>query len=81
MTDEHETHYEVVGVDPGASKEEIRDAYRARIDELAEGKQSDESRQEMARLSSAWQVLSDPFQRDRYNQSVGIDADAAAADR
>ncbi len=79
MTDEQETHYEVVGVEPRASKEEIRDAYRARIDELAEGKQSDESRQEMARLSSAWQVLSDPFQRDRYDQSIGVDAEAAAA--
>ncbi len=77
MTDEEETHYEVVGVDPSASKDEIRDTYRARMDELAEGKQSDESRRQMARLSSAWQVLSDPFQRERYDRGIGIDSDAA----
>jgi len=74
MTDE--THYEVVGVAPGAAKDEIREAYRARVDELAQGKQSDESRQETARLNAAWQVLSDPYQRGRYDQAIGIDLDA-----
>ena len=28
------THYDVIGVDPDASRDEIRAAYRSRVDEL-----------------------------------------------
>jgi hypothetical protein len=80
VSDPEETHYEVVGVEPSASKDEIRDAYRARVDALAQGKQSEESRSETARLNSAWQVLSDPYQRGRYDQAIGVDAEEAAGD-
>jgi uncharacterized RDD family membrane protein YckC len=81
MTD---THYELLGVEPDASKEEIRSAYRARLDELrdqVEKGRSDQARNgardETARLNAAWQVLSDPFQRQRYDAelSVGVDAE------
>jgi uncharacterized RDD family membrane protein YckC len=71
------THYEVVGVEPDASKEDIRSAYRDRLEELAEKVgTSDDARAETARLNSAWQILSDPYQRERYDASVGIDSDA-----
>ncbi len=73
------THYDVVGVDPGASKEEIRSAYRDRLEELAEKVgTSDDARAETARLNNAWQVLSDPYQRERYDASAGIDAEGEA---
>ena len=71
------THYDVIGVDPDASKEDIRAAYRDRLEELAEDVgTSDDARAETARLNGAWQVLSDPYQRERYDDSEGIDTDA-----
>jgi uncharacterized RDD family membrane protein YckC/DnaJ-domain-containing protein 1 len=72
-----ETHYELLGVEPDASKEEIRSAYRERLDALrdqVEKGRSDQARNgardETARLNAAWQVLSDPFQRQRYDASI-----------
>ena len=81
-----ETHYELLGVEPDASKDEIRAAYRDRLEELrgkAEKGRSDQARDgaraETARLNAAWQVLSDPFQRQRYDAGLA-DASGAAAD-
>jgi uncharacterized RDD family membrane protein YckC len=72
-----ETHYELLGVEPDATKEEIRSAYRARLEDLrgkVEKGRSDQARngarQETARLNAAWQVLSDPFQRQRYDTGL-----------
>jgi len=69
-----ESHYELIGVDSDASKEEIRSAYRERIEDLrgkVEKGRSDQARDgarvETARLNAAWQVLSDPYQRERYD--------------
>jgi uncharacterized RDD family membrane protein YckC len=77
-------HYELMGVEPGASKDEIRDAYRHRLDDLkvqAENGRSDKirdaARAETRELNKAWQVLSDPFQRERYDAAL---ADGAAGD-
>jgi len=82
---EGDTHYEVLGVSPGASKDTIRAAYR---DQLAEAQAEvtreetakrpsegsiAEARQAEARVRAAWQVLSDPIQRQRYDESNGID--------
>ena len=73
MTD----HYDLMGVEPGASKDEIRDAYRNRLEDLkvqAENGRSDKirdaARAETRELNKAWQVLSDPFQRQRYDASL-----------
>jgi uncharacterized RDD family membrane protein YckC len=72
-----ETHYERLGVEPDATKEEIRAAYRDRLEELRgrmEKGRSDQARDgarnETARLNAAWQVLSDPFQRQRYDATI-----------
>jgi uncharacterized RDD family membrane protein YckC len=72
-----ETHYELLGVEPGASKDDIRAAYRERLEELrgkAEKGRSEQARDgaraETARLNAAWQVLSDPFQRQRYDAAL-----------
>jgi uncharacterized RDD family membrane protein YckC/DnaJ-domain-containing protein 1 len=72
-----ETHYELLGVEPDATKEEIRSAYRQRLEDLraqVEKGRSDQARngarEETARLNAAWQVLSDPFQRQRYDAGL-----------
>ena len=81
-----ETHYDLLGVEPDATKEEIRSAYRERLEDLrtkVEKGRSDQARngarEETARLNSAWQVLSDPFQRQRYDAALSDgSADAEA---
>jgi curved DNA-binding protein CbpA len=79
-----EDHYDVLGVDPDASRDDLRAAYRARVDELTAARdkkgvterQLQENREEVARVRSAWNVLSDPFQRQRYDaQATGGDAE------
>ncbi len=68
------THYEVLGVEPGADRDSIRDAYRSRIAELKPDvyRGSTEERvDESMRVNKAWNVLSDPFQRGRYDDELG----------
>jgi uncharacterized RDD family membrane protein YckC len=72
-----ESHYELIGVESDASKDEIRSAYRERIEALrgkVENGRSDKARDgaraETARLNSAWQVLADPVQRQRYDSEL-----------
>lgn len=69
MTDDY---YELLGVAPDASREEIRAAYREQVQGLEQA--------ERARLNRAWNVLSDPIQRDRYDErraaaAAGLDTD------
>jgi uncharacterized RDD family membrane protein YckC len=84
-------HYELLGVDPEASRDDIRAAYRERLDALkvdpnAKRQPSEAqlaaNRGETALLNSAWHVLSDPFQRQRYdaNLAAGNATDADADD-
>ena len=81
MTDD--SYYEMLGVEPGASRDDLRAAYRSRVEKLEaarEGKGVTESslqanRDETARVRSAWNVLSDPFQRQRYDAQLGGPAD------
>ena len=71
-------HYEELGVEPTASKDDIRDAHRARLAELEAARerkgvtdsQLQANREEAARVRSAWNVLSDPMQRQRYDQQL-----------
>lgn len=78
------SHYEVIGVETSASKEEIRDAYRARVEQLQaevrdtkSEKVREAARQETAELKAAWQVLADPVQRQRYDAQLAGDGEAA----
>ncbi len=70
MTD----HYELFGVEPDASKDEIKAAYRSEVESA--------DSQRRAELNRAWNVLSDPIQRQRYDESLGASAggDDDAAD-
>ncbi len=68
MTD----YYELLGVDADAGKDDIRAAYREQL----EG--ADQSAR--AKLNKAWNVLSDPVQRGRYDEARAegwLDADDA----
>src|SRR3954453_5098198 len=87
-----DTHYEILGVSSDASRDKIRDAYRARVSELdPETWKGDaaERRERAASVNKAWNVLSDPFQKERYDSGIddsfeGIDdlddADVVPAD-
>jgi hypothetical protein len=78
-------HYEELGVEPTASKDDIRDAHRARLAELEAARdrkgvtesQLQANRDEAALVRTAWNVLSDPMQRQRYDQQL---MDARARD-
>jgi len=83
------THYDELGIDRSASRDELKVAYQQRIDELEaarEGKgvseaQLQRNRAEIARVRAAWNVLADPFQRSRYDEQIGFtpaDGDADA---
>ena len=81
-----ESHYELIGVESDASKDEIRSAYRERIEALrgtVENGRSDKARDgaraETARLNSAWQVLADPVQRQRYDTELTGGSDGTEA--
>ncbi len=73
-----DTHYELIGVPPDASREDIRTAYRARVEELQAARDKKgvgdaalaENREAVARLNTAWNVLSDPYQRGRYDERL-----------
>jgi hypothetical protein len=70
--------YARLGVSSGASKDEIRDAYRAGLDALAAADAAEKVTEEQratnrtarAQLNEAWNVLSDPNQRARYDESI-----------
>ena len=76
MTDD--SYYEQLGVEPDASRDEIRDAHRARVADLEAARektgisdsQLQQNREEVARVRAAWNVLSYPFQRKRYDAQL-----------
>jgi len=59
-------YYSLLGIDADASVDDIRGAYRERKDGLDTA--SDAGKADAARLNKAWNVLSDPYQRGRYDE-------------
>lgn len=62
------THYQVLGVVPSASLDEVRTAYRAAARTCHPD--SGGSVDAMQRLNEAWHVLSDPGRRAAYDRSL-----------
>ena len=76
-------YYSLLGVDADATVDDIRGAYRERKDGLDTA--SDAGKADAAKLNKAWNVLSDPYQRGRYDEQracgrgrgeLGVDDDA-----
>ena len=56
-------YYDLLGVEPGAETADIKSAYREQKAALdAKGDKG-----AVSRLNKAWNVLSDPYQRGRYD--------------
>ncbi len=66
-------YYEIIGVDPGATTDDIRAAYRERKNALDTA--TDAGKADAAKLNKAWNVLSDPYQRGRYDEQRAQPAD------
>jgi uncharacterized RDD family membrane protein YckC len=84
------THYDVLGVEPAADKDAIKSAYQERLGEVQAdvareqaAKKPDQGsidgyRREEASIRAAWQVLSDPYQRGRYDATMELGGDGVA---
>jgi hypothetical protein len=72
------THYELLGLRPDASQDEVRAAYRALARRHHPDTQHDvdaaaaeRARHTMAALNAAWAVLGDPARRRAYDAELG----------
>jgi uncharacterized RDD family membrane protein YckC len=66
--DDERTWYEVLGVEPRAMKGDIKVAYQEALDAATVAANTDE----VTQVRRAWQVLSDPVQRQRYDEAIGV---------
>ncbi len=62
------THYAVLGIDAGTSKADTKAAYQAALAAAQEAGDADAE----AAVRRAWQVLSDPGQRARYDEALRL---------
>jgi uncharacterized RDD family membrane protein YckC len=62
------THYDVIEADPSDSKADLKAAYVSALDAA----QATGDPDEVAAIRRAWQVLSDPVQRQRYDEQIGV---------
>lgn len=77
MTVSDRTHYEVIDADPRATKADLKAAYVNALEAAQAAGDADE----VAAVRRAWQVLSDPVQRQRYDEEhelIGRDAAPSA---
>jgi hypothetical protein len=66
------THYDVLGVSPSATQDDIRRAYRALARNLHPDVAASSSHAPLAmsEVNNAWSVLSDPVRRREYDRSL-----------
>jgi uncharacterized RDD family membrane protein YckC len=69
-------YYDLLGVEADAPVADIRAAYRERKAEMSQ-RDDDDAKADAAALNKAWNVLSDPYQRGRYDEQR---AEAGGAD-
>jgi curved DNA-binding protein CbpA len=73
-------YYELLGVDVDAPVDDIRAAYRDKKAAVADSG-TDAAKADAAALNKAWNVLSDPYQRGRYDeQRANVGDDGGAED-
>lgn len=72
------SHYEVLGVEPGADRATIRAAYRRRARETHPD--SGGTDEQFAAVALAWWTLSNPNRRARYDAGLDSDEDAWGED-
>jgi curved DNA-binding protein CbpA len=72
-------YYELLDVAPDSDRDDIRVAYRAKRDEL-QAQEGDGTRAKVAELNRAWNVLSDPAQRERYDERLAEHREAGDVD-
>jgi flagellar biosynthesis protein FlhG len=79
-----QSHYEVLGINPQASPEEVERAYRFTLELYGDGALATyslldpaEVRRARARVQEAYEVLRDPARRHAYDQSHGLATGAA----
>lgn len=65
------THYDLLGVEPGATLEEIQRAYRLLALRHHPDVAPDAEPATMAAINGAWSVLSDPGRRRTYDEALG----------
>lgn len=65
------TYYDLLGVEPGASLEELQRAYRLLALRHHPDVAPDADPARMAAINGAWSVLSDPGRRRTYDESLG----------
>lgn len=68
-----DNYYSLLGIDTDASVEDIRGAYRTRKEGLDTA--SEAGRNDAIKLNKAWNVLSDPYQRGRYDEQRELEGD------
>jgi curved DNA-binding protein CbpA len=81
----NDNYYEELGVEPGASRDQLREAHRQRVSDLEAARekknvsdsQLQANRDEVARVRAAWNVLSDPFQRQRYDARLSSPSESS----
>ena len=73
------SHYQLLGVSPSATDQEIRRAYHRRARRHhpdahpgADPATAEAARQAMVNLNAAWAVLSDPAKRRSYDAELGL---------
>ena len=66
------THYELLGIAPGAQPDEIRDAYRRAARAHHPDTHGEASAGRLAEINRAWSVLGDPRRRRDYDISLGV---------
>lgn len=68
-----QSHYATLGIDPTATPEEIKKAYRSRSREHHPDRNPDRpafAEWWFKQVQSAWQVLSDPMSRDEHDRDL-----------
>lgn len=65
------THYEILGIDEAAGAFEIKRAYRAMVKLYhPDVNPSEEAKTRIVRITEAYEVLSDPLSRERYDWTL-----------